>query len=128
MSLKREVARGFLVWLVMFLFFAGVSLIIGNPLDHFRPAELLSLFLQVLIIGALISLSFSYFSVRLNNQKISRKIAGCCLLATLFFPDFGKGIFGLDPVVSVLLIVLGISIAPNVALCVAKRNPSSNFR
>jgi len=127
MSLKKEVAHRFLIWLVMFLSFAGVSFVIGNPLDHFRPAELLIFFLQVLIIGSLISLSFGYFSVKLNDQKISRKIAGCCLLAILFFPDFGQGIFGIDPVILVLLIVLAVSVALNIALYIIKRNPSSDL-
>jgi len=133
MSLKRAVARRYLLWLLMFLPAVAITLLIGTPLYHVPRSELLIFFVEALFIGSLITLSLSYFSLRVNNEKISRLIAASFLLATIFFPNFGPAIFrGIittdDPVISALLIVLAVSIALNIALYVVKRDAPPDGR
>lgn len=110
----------------------AATFVVGSPLERFPTAEFSVFLLQALFIGSLISLNLSYFSARLNNEKISRGIAACFLPAMLFFPNFGRGVFGrafftADPVITGLLIILAVSAALNVALCMVKRKRSSGL-
>ena len=132
MSFKRAVARRYLLWLLMFLPAVAVTLLIGTPLYHVPRSELLIFFVEALFIGSLIALSLGYFSVKVNNEKISRLVAASFLLGTIFFPNFGPALFGrvfatTDPVISALLIVLMVSIALNVVLYLIKRRPPSDL-
>jgi cyanate permease len=131
MSLKRALAHRYLLWLLMFLSAVAVTLIVGTPLRHFPRPELLIFFIEVLSIGSLISLSLTYFSLKVNNEKISRLVAAGFLTATIFFPNFGPALFGrvfttADPVISALLVMLTVSIALNIALYFVKRDAPPN--
>ncbi|HYY95746.1 MAG TPA: hypothetical protein VE713_14680 [Pyrinomonadaceae bacterium] len=128
MSLKSAVARRYLIWFSMFLPAVVITSMIESPFGHAPAAELLIFFAQALFIGSLIALSLGYFSVRVNNEQISRLVAASFLLGTIFFPNFGPALFGrifatTDPVISALLIVLMVSIALNVVLYLIKRRP-----
>ncbi len=128
MSLGRAVVRRYLIWILMFLPVVAITLAIQNPFGPVPRAELLTFFVRAFLIGSLIALSLSYFSIKVNNEKISRLVAASFLLATIFFPNFGSALFGrafdtTDPVISALLIVLMVSIALNVVLYLIKRRP-----
>ena len=126
MNIWREVGRRFLVWVLMAAATMSLTLLVANPLEHMPLSELVNFLAQVLLVGALLCLSMSYFLVRLGDEKVSRALAGVVLLALALFPGYvwgnlGRVFSGLDPVVSSLLVMLVVSVALNVALHLARR-------
>ena len=121
MNIWREVGRRFVVWLLMAVATVSLTFLAANPLEHMPLTELLGFLGQVLLVGALLALSVSYFSVRLGDEKVSRGLAVAMLFALAFFPNYvwgrlGRVFGGVEPVVSSLLVMLAVSLALNVAL------------
>jgi peptidoglycan/LPS O-acetylase OafA/YrhL len=126
MNIWREVGRRFVVWLLMAAATMALTLLAANPLEHMPLTELLGFLGQALLVGALLALSVSYFSVRLGDQKVSRALGGAMLLALAFFPNYvwgrlGRVFGGVEPVISSMLVMLAVSLGLNVALHLLRR-------
>ena len=126
MSVWREVGRRYVVWLLMVSATVAGMLFIAYPLKEMPRAELVSIHLQLLLVGSALALSLSYFSVRLNDERISRAMAGCMILALVIFPDYvwgtlGRVFHGVEPVISALLVMLAASVALNLGLYLLDR-------
>jgi hypothetical protein len=122
MNVKREVGRRFAIWLLIALVTVGGITIIARPLDHMPRAELFSVLSQLLLVGSLLALSWSYFTVRMGNEKIARGVAAFWLAAPCFFPNYFwnplERVFGgiVNPTVSALLVILLMTVLLNLGL------------
>jgi FtsH-binding integral membrane protein len=121
MSIRREVGRRLGVWLLMFLATGAFMLSAPSPPGLLERPEFPGVLLQVLLAGALMALNLFYLCARLNNEKITRMIVGCMLVALYLFPDYvwgplGRVFNGVNPVVSALLVMTAVFFALNVVI------------
>ena len=126
MNIWREVGRRFVVWLLMVTATVGGIILLTNPFDRMPRERLFNFLLQALLIGSLMVLSLSYFTVRLNNEKISRAVLAFWLLGLYVFPDYVwnpmERVFGgVNPTISAMLVFLILTVLLNVGLYFADR-------
>ena len=126
MNIWREVGRRFAIWLLMASATAGGIIIAADPFDRIPHEEFINFLLQASVISSLTVFSLSYFTLRLNDEKISRAILACWLLGLYVFPDYVwnpmERVFGgVNPTISALLVVLILTVVLNVGLVLADR-------
>ena len=126
MNVRREVGRKLVVWLLMFSVTVAAMFFAADPLDHMPREELFNFLLQAVLIGSLTVVSLSYFTLRLDNEKISRAMLAFWLLGLYVFPDYVwnpmERVFGaVNPTISAMLVVLILTVALNVGLILADR-------